>query len=96
MCWGGDLTPSKGHTAWDYRKFRGAGWQHVRQEGERNYTRNRYRVLLTRARNGLVIWVPKGDPNDPTRDPERFDRVFTVLRTTGVPVLEEAPNAQQS
>ena len=89
MCWGGDLTPSEDHSGWDYRKFRGARWQNVRKDAEQAYTRNRYRVLLTRARSGLVIWVPKGDLSDPTRDPERFDRVFTTLRKAGVPLLED-------
>ena len=89
MCWGGDLTPSTDNSTWDYRKFRGAKWQNVKKEDERAYTRNRYRVLLTRARNGLVIWVPKGDTDDPTRDPKGFERVFTALRTAGVPLLEE-------
>lgn len=89
MCWGGDLTPSKDYSTWDYRKFRGAKWQTVKKAEERAYTENRYRVLLTRARNGMVIWVPNGDPDDPTRDPDRFDRVFKVLREAGVPLLEE-------
>ena len=89
MCWGGELTPSIEGSAWEHRKFRGAKWQHVRQQSEQVYTENRYRVLLTRARKGLVIWVPKGDKEDPTRDPERFDRVFEVLRSAGIPVLEE-------
>lgn len=94
MCWGGDLTPSGDYSTWDYRKFRGAGWQNVRKEDERAYTVNRYRVLLTRARNGLVIWVPEGDSKDPTRDPERFDRVYSVLLQAGVPVLEENFDAE--
>ena len=89
MCWGGDLTQSEDNTTWDYRKFRGSKWQVVRKETEQLYTINRYRVLLTRARNGLVIWVPRGDPNDPTREPERFDRVYAALREAGVPSLEE-------
>ncbi len=87
LCWGLDLTPSEEGDAWDFRKFRGARWQNVQQETERAYTLNRYRVLLTRARKGLVIWVPKGDLNDPTRDPARFDRVFDALRRAGVPEL---------
>ena len=89
LCWGGDLTPSEDKSTWDYRKFRGAVWQTVRKKEECIYTENRYRVLLTRARNGLVIWVPRGDPNDPTRDPERFDRVYDALRKAGVSPLEE-------
>lgn len=89
MCWGGDLIPSKDFSAWEYRKFKGSKWQNVRQETEQAYTLNRYRVLLTRARKGMVIWVPLGDANDPTRDPSRFERVYEALRRAGVPVLEE-------
>ena len=88
VCWGGDLTPQEGHATWDYRKFRGARWNNVRKTDEQVYTLNRYRVLLTRARKGLVIWVPKGDSNDSTRDPAGFDRVFYALRMAGVPPLD--------
>lgn len=87
LCWGLDLTPCALGDAWDYRKFRGACWQNVRNEAERDFTLNRYRVLLTRARKGLVIWVPKGDHSDPTRDPTQYDRVYDALRRAGVPDL---------
>ena len=89
MCWGGDLTPSADQSGWDYRMFRGSVWHNVRQNAERTYTLNRYRVLLTRARRGLVIWVPDGDIKDPTRDPKRFERTFVALRKAGIPLLEE-------
>ena len=89
LCWGGDLLPSPSATTWDYRRFRGANWQTVRQDAERAYTLNRYRVLLTRARKGLVVWVPQGDRKDPTRDPEGFNRVFDALVDAGVPQLED-------
>ena len=89
MCWGGDLTPSIDSMAWEHWRFKGSKWQNVKQESVQAYTLNRYRVLLTRARNGLIIWVPPGDMNDPTRDPSRFDRVYEVLRQAGVPALEE-------
>ena len=88
LCWGLDLMPSKDGDTWAYRKFRGAQWQNVQKESERAFTLNRYRVLLTRARKGMVIWVPKGDPNDPTREPALFDRVFDALRRAGVPELD--------
>ena len=88
MCWGADLTPSIDQVEWDYRKFRGAQWQNVQKETERAFTLNRYRVLLTRARKGLVIWVPRGASDDPTRDPARFDRVYEVLLKAGVPELD--------
>lgn len=87
VCWGGDLTPSADGTRWDYRKFRGTVWQNCRCEIEQAYIRNRYRVLLTRARAGIVIWVPPGSPTDPTRDPARFNRVYELLKSAGVPDL---------
>ncbi|MDP9438327.1 MAG: DUF2075 domain-containing protein, partial [Actinomycetota bacterium] len=89
VCWGGDLTPADGLGAWDYRSFKGSRWQNVRQDAERAYVRNRYRVLLTRARQGMVIWVPPGADDDPTRDPKRFDRLYDTLRAAGVPDLDE-------
>lgn len=87
VCWGGDLTPKRDGSEWDYRKFRGAVWQNCRSEIEQSYIRNRYRVLLTRARAGMVIWVPPGSPTDPTREPARFDRVSRFLQDAGVPDL---------
>src|SRR6266542_3806271 len=46
----------------------------------RVYLRNAYRVLLTRARQGMVVFVPLGAPNDPTRSPEFYDSTFSYLR----------------
>jgi len=87
VCWGGDLVPNENGDGWEYRKFRGTRWQRCRSEEERSYIRNRYRVLLTRARSGMIVWVPEGDPYDPTRDPGRFDRVCRHLRAAGVPLI---------
>lgn len=87
VCWGGDLTPSENETGWDYRKFRGTRWQNCHSEIEQAYIRNRYRVLLTRARSGIVIWVPPGSLTDHTRDPTRFDRVYQLLMNAGIPEM---------
>lgn len=92
VCWGGDLTPNASLTDWEHRKFRGTRWMAVRQEIERGYARNRYRVLLTRARRGMVIWVPPGSQEDPTRDAKRFDRVYDALLEAGLPTLENDPS----
>ncbi|ABM56950.1 DUF2075 domain-containing protein [Verminephrobacter eiseniae] len=88
LCWGGDLTPSASGS-WEYRKFRGSSWNQVRSDSERTYVRNRYRVLLTRARLGMVIWIPPGKASDPTLEPDRFDRVRSLLEAVGVPELRE-------
>lgn len=86
LCWGGDLTPSE-RGDWSYRKFRGTAWNQVHSDAERIYVRNRYRVLLTRARLGIVIWIPPGNAEDPTLDPAKFDRVRQLLEAAGVPEL---------
>jgi DUF2075 family protein len=88
LCWGSDFTPSD-RGGWEYRKFRGSGWTQVHSDAERTYVRNRYRVLLTRARLGMVIWIPPGKAQDPTLDPTRLGRVARLLDAVGVPALRE-------
>ena len=51
------------------------------------YQKNAYRVLLTRARQGMVIYVPKGSVMDPTRAPEYYDGTFDYLKGLGIPIL---------
>jgi hypothetical protein len=53
----------------------------------RRYLLNAYRVLMTRARQGMVIFVPPGDRRDATRDPEFYDGTFGYLKGLGVPVI---------
>ena len=85
LAWGGDLTPSV--QGWEFRQFRGTKWQNVGKADMRGFILNRYRVLLTRAREGMVIWVPPGSERDATRSPERFDRVADFLLACGVEPL---------
>jgi len=84
LCWGGDLTPNEDFSAWEPRTFNGRRWNAVRVASARGYALNKYRVLLTRAREGMVIWVPQGDRGDSTRDPMRFDRVAEALTRAGI------------
>jgi len=49
---------------------------------------NAYRVLLTRARQGMVIFVPAGSPSDPTRQPGFYDATFRYLSGLGLPLVE--------
>lgn len=86
VSWDGDFRFTG--TGWSYHDFRGAKWQNVKNANNRNYLRNAYRVLLTRARQGMVIFVPEGDPCDATRAPENYDATFRYLRDLGVPLLE--------
>ncbi|MBW8016248.1 MAG: DUF2075 domain-containing protein [Planctomycetes bacterium] len=72
---------------WDHRSFRGSRWTKIRKEERKMYLKNAYRVLLTRARQGMVIVVPPGDPEDPTRLPEFYNPIFEYLESIGFPVI---------
>ena len=85
VCWSDDLTIAEGDSAWDIRRLRGSSWQVVRKQVDRTYALNKYRVLLTRAREGMIIWVPPGDASDRTRDPARLDRTARFLQDCGLP-----------
>ena len=90
VCWGGDFVFTPGGQRWVPRKFRGTRWQLVRKPSERQFVTNKYRVLLTRARKGMVIWIPQGDPDDPTNSPDLFDATATFIESLGMPRLAEA------
>lgn len=65
-------------------KFRGSKWQNIRNVTLKNYLKNAYRVLLTRARQGFVIYVPKGDPDDLTRKPPNYFGTYQYLKSIGI------------
>lgn len=81
LCWGNDLSWSEDR--WVPRKMRAPKWQIIKKEDAKQYRINAYRVLLTRARAGTVIYVPIGDPKDPSRQPADFDGVFEALLKAG-------------
>ena len=81
VCWGGDFT--RHGNEWDFRRLIGSRWQQVQKPITQEFIRNKYRVLLTRAREGLVIWIPGGNANDETRDPVRLDETADYLRACG-------------
>jgi hypothetical protein len=85
VVWDADLRHSQ--TGWDHWSFRGNRWERIRMNERRNYQRNAYRVLLTRARQGMVIVVPQGDSEDPTRNPAFYDPTFNYLKRTGIPTI---------
>ncbi len=68
---------------WQHRSFVGDSWNQIRKSERQVYLKNAYRVLLTRARQGMVIVVPHGDPEDPTRDSKFYDPTFEYLRSIG-------------
>jgi hypothetical protein len=74
-------------TGWEHKSFRGDRWNRINKSERKIYQKNAYRVLLTRARQGMVIVVPSGDLDDPTRKPEFYDPTFEYLREIGLRCL---------
>ncbi|PPE71988.1 hypothetical protein C3942_20835 [Solimonas fluminis] len=83
VTWDGDLRFNG--EGWGHHDFRGSQWCNIHQRESRLYLRNAYRVLLTRARQGMVIFVPPGDPEDATRSPAFYDPTFEYLVDLGIP-----------
>ena len=72
---------------WDHWSFRGTRWNHIHKPEDRSYLKNAYRVLLTRARQGMVIVIPPGEASDVTRRPEFYNPTFEYLQTVGFPTI---------
>lgn len=85
VMWDGDLRHTK--EGWKTHSFRGNKWQNVLKEERQQYLINAYRVLLTRARQGMVIVVPEGSDQDHTRKPEYYDSTYNYLRNVGLNVI---------
>jgi hypothetical protein len=73
--------------SWEHWSFRGNKWQSITKADRQAYLKNAYRVLLTRARQGMVIAVPQGEPDDPTRKAEFYDPTFDYLSEIGFDVI---------
>jgi hypothetical protein len=85
VTWDADLRMTQ--HGWSHHDFHGKGWRRIGQDVRQQYLENAYRVLLTRARQGLVIFVPAGDPGDATRAPAYYDGTFEYLVSVGIPEL---------
>jgi hypothetical protein len=85
VAWDGDLRFNE--SGWGFHEFRGRGWCNILNADRRRYLRNAYRVLLTRARQGMIIYVPSGCDRDPTRSPTFYDSTYKYLTDVGVPKL---------
>jgi hypothetical protein len=72
---------------WKHWSFVGNKWNHIKKEERQNYLKNAYRVLLTRARQGMVIVVPPGDSDDCTRLSKFYDPTFDYLTEIGFTVI---------
>jgi len=85
VVWDADLRYA--NEGWTSHSFKGTAWQNVNNPIRRRYLKNAYRVLLTRARQGVIIVVPDGSIVDPTRKPEYYDGTFNYLRQLGFEVI---------
>ncbi len=72
---------------WHYYNFSGSSWKNINQESREIYLKNSYRVLLTRARQGMVIFVPRGNDKDITRLTKYYDGIYNYLVSVGVDEL---------
>ena len=86
VCWDADLRRTATGTDWDYYSFRGTKWQRRNRPELKRYLLNSYRVLLTRARQGMVLFVPKGvdSEEDSTRDAKYYDSIYDYLISCGI------------
>ena len=85
VTWDADLRLK--NSAWSHNSFRGDRWEKIHKPDRQAFLRNAYRVLLTRARQGMVVWVPSGSELDATRPPEFYNETFNYLSGLGIPVL---------
>lgn len=85
VTWDADFRYSK--EGWQHRSFHGNRWTNIKKEERKKYLKNAYRVLLTRARQGMVIVVPQGDHEDQTRKPQFYEGTYEYLQNIGFPEI---------
>ena len=88
VAWDADLRLSEDKHSWEHFQLRGGDkWQNINKPINQEYHINAYRVLLTRARQGIVVLIPEGDDTDTTRKREWYDRTYNYLKEIGVPEI---------
>lgn len=88
VCVGWDADFRRGDDRWQYFNFRGTKWQRINTPDRQLYLKNAYRVLLTRARQGMVIYIPSGEALDSTRSPKVYDDIYQYLQLCGLPCIK--------
>ena len=86
VAWGGNFYFS--NTNWKYQNFKGTKWQNINKDIDKEYLKNTYRVLLTRARQGMVIFVPESSDLDHTRPKTFYDETYEYLKKIGIQEIE--------
>jgi len=74
-------------SGWSCHDFQGDRWVNIHSPENRSSLKNAYRVLLTRARQGMVVFVPPGNSGDPTRLPGHYDETWRYLKAAGITAL---------
>ncbi len=82
VAWDGDLYYH--NKKWNFRKFKGTKWQNINSVEITSYLINSYRVLLTRARQGMIIYIPYGNNEDITRPNFLYDGTFDFFKSLGI------------
>ena len=82
VCWDANLRFEK--DKFGYYSFTGSQWMNINKEENILYLKNAYRVLLTRARQGMVIFIPTGSDTDPTRPHDYYDNTYKYFKDIGI------------
>jgi len=85
VTWDADFRYCPG--GWSHHSFCGNRWNKINKAERKQYLKNAYRVLLTRARQGMVLVVPEGDKDDHTRNSQFYDGTFNYLNAIGFPII---------
>jgi DUF2075 family protein len=85
VVWDGDLRYTS--NGWQTFSFVGNKWQNINKIERQKYLINAYRVLLTRARQGMIIVIPEGNDEDQTRKREYYDGTYNYLKNIGIKVI---------
>jgi hypothetical protein len=91
-CVAWDSNLRKNGNNWDFKNFKGTEWQNINRDEKKRYLLNSYRVLLTRARQGMVIFIPEGDITDRTMQPNYYESVYQYFLQCGVPTIGSNPH----
>jgi hypothetical protein len=82
VSWDGDFRYNG--DGWSHFSFKGSKWQRILQDTRKSYQKNAYRVLMTRARQGMILFIPEGSPTDPTRDPSFYNPTYAYFKEIGL------------
>lgn len=93
LCW--DANYRRMGDQWHALQFKGTRWQAVNDETRKAYVANAYRVLLTRSRQGMVVFVPEGSNEDATRPPAVYQAIYNFLKNCGFDDLEEMNSTRE-